>query len=76
MNDEPIIRLRARKSKHGPNENPRKYTGVLRSMLRIVQMCFEGKRLILTDSLPLSSFDAFVVYDDTPSDAVRLPSGS
>ena len=33
MNDEPLIRLRPRKSKHGPNENPRKYTGVLRSML-------------------------------------------
>jgi len=29
MNDEPLIRLRARKSKHGPNENPRKYTGIL-----------------------------------------------
>src|SRR5437016_4870379 len=26
MNDEPIIRLRPRKSKHGSNENPRKYT--------------------------------------------------
>jgi hypothetical protein len=38
MNDEPIIRLRPRKSKHGPNENPRKFTGVLQSMLRIVQM--------------------------------------
>jgi len=38
MNDEPLIRLRPRKSKHGPNENPHKYTGVLRSMLRLVQM--------------------------------------
>ena len=38
MNDEPPVRLRPRKSKHGPNENPRKYTGVLRSMLRLVQM--------------------------------------
>ncbi len=37
MNDEPLIRLRLRKSKHGPNENPRKYAGILRSMLRIVQ---------------------------------------
>ena len=44
MNDEPIIRLRPRKSKHGPNENPRKYTGVLRSMLRIVQMSKRGKK--------------------------------
>jgi len=44
MNDEPIIRLRPRKSKHGPNENPRKYTGILRSMLRIVQMSKRGKK--------------------------------
>src|SRR6266481_9190025 len=44
MNDEPIIRLRPRKSKHGPNENPRKYTGVLRSMLRIVQMSKRGQK--------------------------------
>jgi type IV secretory pathway VirD2 relaxase len=42
MNDEPLIRLRPRKSKHGPNENPRKYTGVLRSMLRLVQMSKRG----------------------------------
>jgi type IV secretory pathway VirD2 relaxase len=38
MNDEPLIRLRPRKSKHGPNENPRRHAGILRSMLRIVQM--------------------------------------
>ena len=44
MNDEPIIRLRPRKSKHGPNDNPRKYTGVLRSMLRLVQMSKRGKK--------------------------------
>jgi type IV secretory pathway VirD2 relaxase len=44
MNDEPTIRLRPRKSKHGPNENPRKYTGVLRSMLRIVQMSKRGQK--------------------------------
>src|SRR5713101_1314732 len=44
MNDEPLIRLRPRKSKHGPNENPRKYTGVLRSMLRLVQMSKRGKK--------------------------------
>jgi type IV secretory pathway VirD2 relaxase len=44
MNDEPIIRLRPRKSKHGPNDNPRKYTGVLRSMLRIVQMSKRGQK--------------------------------
>jgi type IV secretory pathway VirD2 relaxase len=43
MNDEPIIRLRPRKSKHGPNENPRKYSGALRSMLRLVQMSKRGK---------------------------------
>jgi type IV secretory pathway VirD2 relaxase len=45
MNDEPLIRLRPRKSKHGPNENPRKYTGVLRSMLRLVQMSKRGQKL-------------------------------
>jgi type IV secretory pathway VirD2 relaxase len=44
MSDEPIIRLRPRRSKHGPNENPRKYTGVLRSMLRIVQMSKRGQK--------------------------------
>jgi type IV secretory pathway VirD2 relaxase len=44
MNDEPIIRLRPRKSKHGPNENPRKYAGVLRSMLRLVQMSKRGRK--------------------------------
>src|SRR5207244_7824804 len=44
MNDEPLIRLRARKSKHGPNENPGKYTGILRSMLRIVQMSKRGQK--------------------------------
>src|ERR1700732_3542789 len=38
MNDEPPVRLRPRKSKHGSNDNPRKYIGVLRSMLRLVQM--------------------------------------
>src|SRR6267143_4754131 len=43
MNDGPLIRLRPRKSKHGPNENPRKYTGVLRSMLRLVQMSRRGQ---------------------------------
>src|SRR6202011_4402890 len=44
MNDEPPVRLRPRKSKHGPNENPRKYTGVLRSMLRLVQMSKRGQQ--------------------------------
>jgi hypothetical protein len=44
MNDEPIIRLRPRKSKHGPNENPRKRTGVPRSMLRLVQMSKRGQK--------------------------------
>ena len=38
MNDPPPIRLRPRKSKHAPNENPRKYVGGLRSVLRLVQM--------------------------------------
>src|SRR5258708_36716379 len=38
MNDEPPVRLRPRKAKPGPNDNPRKYIGVLRSMLRLVQM--------------------------------------
>ncbi len=50
MNDEPIIRLRPRKSKHGPNENPRKYTGILRSMLRIVQMSKRGQKTRATHS--------------------------
>src|SRR5438874_2331005 len=44
MNDEPLIRLRPRKSKHGQDENPRKYTGILRSMLRIVQMSKRGHK--------------------------------
>jgi hypothetical protein len=44
MNDEPLIRLRPRTSKHGPNENPRKYTYVLRSIPRFVQMSKRGKR--------------------------------
>lgn len=44
MNDEPIIRLEPRRSRHGPNENPRKYTGLLRSMLRIVQMSKRGRK--------------------------------
>src|SRR5229473_6762604 len=44
MNDEPLIRLRPRKSKHGTNENPRKYTGVLRSMIRLVQMSKRGQK--------------------------------
>src|ERR1700722_14399957 len=37
MNDPPPIRLRPRKSKHAPNENPRKYVGGLRSGCRLVQ---------------------------------------
>src|ERR1700688_2333678 len=44
MNDEAPIRLRPRKSPHGPNENPRKYAGVLRSMLRLVQMSKRGQK--------------------------------
>jgi hypothetical protein len=44
MNDEPPVRLRPRKSKHGPNENPRKYAGALRSMLRFVQMSNRGQK--------------------------------
>src|SRR5580692_6371189 len=44
MTDPSPIRLRPRKSKHGPNENPRKYTGVLRSMLRLVQMSKRGQK--------------------------------
>jgi len=51
MNDEPIIRLRPRKSKHGPNENPRKYAGALRSMLRIVQMSKRGQKTSGTHSV-------------------------
>src|SRR5713226_1342885 len=44
MNDEPQVRLRPRKSKHGPNENPRKYAGAFRSMLRFVQMSNRGQK--------------------------------
>src|SRR2546426_110922 len=44
MNDEPLIRLRPRKSKHWPNDNPRKYAGILRSMLRIVQISKRGQK--------------------------------
>jgi hypothetical protein len=33
MNDEPLIRLRPKKSKHGPNENPRKFMGLNRGDL-------------------------------------------
>jgi type IV secretory pathway VirD2 relaxase len=43
MNDEPPVPLRPRKSKHGPNDNPRKYPGVLRSMLRLAQMSKRGQ---------------------------------
>jgi len=42
MSDEPIIRLEPRRSRHGSDEDPRKYTGILRSMLRIVQMSKRG----------------------------------
>jgi hypothetical protein len=51
MNDELIIRLRPRRSKHGPNENPRKYIGVLRSMLQIVQMSKRGQKTSGTHSV-------------------------
>src|SRR5882762_3886567 len=44
MNDEQPIRLEPRKSKHGTDENPRNYTGVLRSMLRLVQMSKRGQK--------------------------------
>ncbi len=44
MNDEPPLRLRPGKSKHDPNENRRKYTGVLRSMLRLMQMSKRDKK--------------------------------
>src|SRR6266852_2184134 len=43
MIEEPPVRLRPRKSKHSPNDDPRKYTGVLRSMLRLVQMSRGGQ---------------------------------
>ncbi len=36
--------LRLRKSKRGPNENPRQYTRVVRSMLRLVQMSKRGRK--------------------------------
>ncbi len=45
MNDPPPIRLRPRKSKHAPNENPRKYVGGLRSVLRLVQMSKRGEEI-------------------------------
>src|SRR6266478_750017 len=50
MNDEPLIRLRPRKSKRGPIENPRKYMGILRSMLRIVQMSKRARNTLLRGS--------------------------
>jgi type IV secretory pathway VirD2 relaxase len=43
MIDEPPVQLRPRESKHSPNDNPRKYTGVFRSMLRLVQMSKRGR---------------------------------
>ncbi len=43
MNDVLPIRLRPRKSKHAQNENPRKYVGGLRSVLRLVQMSKRGE---------------------------------
>src|SRR5260370_23336839 len=43
MNDEPRIRLRPRKSNHGPNENPRKHKNLVSSMLRLVQMSKRGQ---------------------------------
>src|SRR5713226_6259595 len=43
MNEEPPVRLRPRKSKHGRNDNPSKYRGVLRSMLRLMQMSKRGQ---------------------------------
>src|SRR6202171_2695585 len=45
MNDEPQVRLRPRKSKHGPNENPRKYARAFRAMLRFVQMSNRGRKV-------------------------------
>src|SRR5882672_7285832 len=45
MNDPHPIRLRPRKSKHAPNENPRKYLGGLRSVLRLVQMSKRGEEI-------------------------------
>jgi hypothetical protein len=44
VNDEAQLRLRPRRSNHGRNENPRARSGVLRSMLRIVQMSKYGHR--------------------------------
>src|ERR1700674_3391344 len=44
MNDEPQVRLRPRKSKHGPNENPRRYARAFRAMLRFVQMSNRGRK--------------------------------
>jgi hypothetical protein len=44
MNDEPVIRLRPRKSKDGPNENPLKSAGILRSTLRLVQVSKRGQK--------------------------------
>jgi type IV secretory pathway VirD2 relaxase len=43
MNDEPRIRLRPRKSNHGPNENTRKNKNLVSSMLRLVQMSKRGQ---------------------------------
>src|ERR1700737_3707488 len=43
MKDEPPVRLRPRKSTQSPKKNPRKDTGVPRSMLRLVQMSRGGR---------------------------------
>jgi hypothetical protein len=44
MNDEPLIRLLSRKSKDISNEDRRKYSGVLRSILRLVQISKRGQK--------------------------------
>jgi hypothetical protein len=57
VSDEPQLRLRPKRSKHGPNENPRTHTGVLRSMLRIVQMSKGGHRASRVGARTLRAFN-------------------
>jgi|SRR5579885_300462 len=43
-NEEPPIRLRPRRSKRNPNDDPRRYAGVLGSVLRFAQMTNRARR--------------------------------
>jgi len=57
MREETQLRLRPTRSRHGPNENPRKHAEALRSMLRIVQMSKHGDRSSVAGSRTPRSFN-------------------